>query len=97
MTGNMVTSASCSGTCLIFSIARHPNVSEVDTAFGGDGRVPDTSAARTLSTSEGRNGVAGDVLSTVVMLLPPQQLPRRAGGSARGIPRRDSAGRGRSC
>jgi hypothetical protein len=39
MIGDAVTSNICSGTCLILSIARHPNVSEAERADERDGRV----------------------------------------------------------
>src|SRR5262245_7948716 len=44
-TGVIVTSIICSGTCLIFSTARQPNVIAADTRPGCGGRAPDASAA----------------------------------------------------
>ncbi len=38
MIGNAVTSNSCSGTCLIFSRARQPNVSDAASGLGRAGR-----------------------------------------------------------
>ena len=46
MIGNAVTSKSCSGTCLIFSSARQPKVSEAESALGRGGRARDESAER---------------------------------------------------
>ena len=46
MTGVIVTSSSCSGTCLIFSIPRQPKVSAAVTARSArGGRAPEASAA----------------------------------------------------
>jgi hypothetical protein len=45
MIGKTVTSKSCSGTCLIFSIARHPKVAEAESALGLGGRSPAASTA----------------------------------------------------
>src|SRR3954471_6999837 len=44
-TGVISTSISCSGTCLILSIPRQPNVSAADTRPAWGGRAPDASAA----------------------------------------------------
>jgi hypothetical protein len=45
MTGVSVTSNSCSGMCLIFSITRQPNVRHADSALGRGGRAVGESAA----------------------------------------------------
>src|SRR3954449_11965182 len=44
-TGVIVTSIICSGTCLILSMPRQPNVIAADTRPGCGGRAPDASAA----------------------------------------------------
>jgi hypothetical protein len=38
ITGVIVTSTSCSGTCLTFNIPRQPNVRATDSALGRGGR-----------------------------------------------------------
>lgn len=49
MIGNAVTSKSCSGTCLIFSMARQPKVSDAPSALGRGGRVPGASTVASAS------------------------------------------------
>ncbi len=49
MIGNAVTSKSCSGTCLIFSIARQPKVTDADSALGRGGRAPGASTVPSVS------------------------------------------------
>src|SRR3954452_11763146 len=49
-TGVISTSISCSGTCLILSIPRQPNVSAADTRPACGGRAPDASAACSRSS-----------------------------------------------
>jgi hypothetical protein len=51
MTGVRVTSSSCSGTCLTFSIPRQPNVSAVDSGPGRGGRAVEAMARRTAAVS----------------------------------------------
>jgi hypothetical protein len=51
MIGNAVTSNICSGTCLIFSKARQPNVTEADHALGRGGCSPAASTALRLSAA----------------------------------------------
>jgi hypothetical protein len=67
MIGNAVTSKSCSGTCLIFSSARHPNVSDADSALGRGGLARTDSAERIASSRTGGAEVVG-----VVMRHPPR-------------------------
>src|SRR4051794_20320224 len=51
MTGVTVTSSSCSGTCLTFSMPRQPNVSAVDSPPGRGGRAVVAMAWRTAAVS----------------------------------------------
>src|SRR5918998_568671 len=50
-TGVMVTSISCSGTCLILSIPRQPKVSAVASGPGRGGRAVEAIARRTAAVS----------------------------------------------
>src|SRR6478609_9197495 len=49
----MVTSIICSGTCLILSMPRQPNVIAADTRPGCGGRAPEASAACRRSSASG--------------------------------------------
>ena len=52
ITGVIVTSSSCSGTCLIFRIPRQPNVIAAEKALGRGGRGTEESALRIAMSSE---------------------------------------------
>ena len=52
-TGVIVTSMSCSGTCLIFSMPRQPKVLAADSALGRGGRALEDSAACRVSSAAG--------------------------------------------
>jgi hypothetical protein len=94
MIGLPTASKSCSGTCFIFSIARHPNVSEAESAFGRLGRLLDESAERSASSE-----MAWDVLAGVVMRSSPlscRSLLRQGVRLGRETLRRGSAVRGRN-
>ncbi len=90
MTGVIVTSSSCSGTCLTFSIPRHANVIADETALALGGLPIDEIALRTAASSApGPSGevgalvVVGMVCSELTLAGPPsrssarQRPPRR--------------------
>src|SRR5690349_23642207 len=67
MIGKAVTSNSCSGTCLIFSIARQPNVTDADQALGRGGRAPGARTAPSVS-GEGTYTVCWSVDDVAVLI-----------------------------
>ncbi len=71
MIGNAVTSKSCSGTCLIFSMARHPKVSDADSALGRGGRSCPTSSAERRSRSGSASTTSSRSVLSVTVLMPP--------------------------
>ena len=77
-TGVIVTSISCSGTCLIFSIPRQPNVSALANALGRAGRSLDAIAALTATSSRGSGSVR--VAGVALMPPPPRSPAPRPGG-----------------
>ena len=91
-TGVTVTSSGCSGTCLIFSIPRQPNVTAADQALGRGGRA----ASTTARSAGARVDVAAGLVFVALMRLLLGPAARRCGRSGRGTPRRGSAGRARS-
>src|SRR5262245_24949475 len=70
MIGNMVTSNSCMGTCLILSMARQPKATDAASALGADGRTRVDRAARSVD-SETTAGSAAVVVGVVVLIGAP--------------------------
>ena len=97
MTGVIVTSSSCSGTCLTLSMPRQPKVSAADSALarggrgGGRERLADAVVGGLRSWPRRGGRSCGVLLGRVV-----RRLARPGGRSAPGTPRRGSAGRARS-
>ncbi len=71
MIGKAVTSKSCSGTCLIFSMARQPKVSEAESALGLGGRSRPTRRADRRSASGAASATSSSSVLVVVVLMPP--------------------------
>src|SRR5215211_1041483 len=71
ITGVIVTSRSCSGTCLTLSIPRQPKASAAETAFARGGLGVEESALRSASASAdcvARPAVVGGVLMGLLLL-----------------------------
>ena len=95
MIGNAVTSKSCSGTCLIFSRARQPKVSDAASAPVGAAAAGRAAAQRLVGASTGRRFGVGRGHASA----PPSRGSRPDGGvvgQGQERPRRGWAGRGRS-
>ena len=95
MIGNMVTSKSCSGTCLIFSIAAPAERQR--RAHRAGARRPLAGASSSTAQrvlGDRRRRAAPRSWRSCGLLL--RCRPRRGGRSGRGRPRRGSAGRARS-
>ena len=71
ITGVMVTSRSCSGTCFTLSIPRQPKVSAADSALARGGRGVEESALRSAASSEAGVLRAGVVAGVALMPLAP--------------------------
>ena len=90
MTGVIVTSSSCSGTCRTFSIPRQPNVIADEKRPGGVGFGAEETALRTAAVSaavagaaEGESGIVG--LWALMPAVPPCRAARiRSGPRRRG-------------
>ena len=74
-----MTSRSCSGTCLTFSIPRQPKVRAADAALARGGRGVDDSALRSAASSAAGVGRAR-VVGSVLMLPAPRVGDRFLGG-----------------
>src|SRR3990170_3546903 len=70
ITGVIVTSTSCSGTCLTFSIPRQPKVRAVDNALARGGREVDAIALRTAPSSALETDVVLDVRIALIPFAP---------------------------
>lgn len=73
MIGKAVTSNSCSGTCLILSMARQPNVSDAESALGRGGRdrpVNSAASSSAFGATKSRVSVVCGSLPVVTVVMP---------------------------